>query len=90
MRMRSLALRESVWMELGLDGEPASDDLYLARVDWLPDGGLVAQLENREQTRLDLVRFDPATGEGTPLLSERSDVWVNLHDDFRALERQVP
>lgn len=75
----------TVWMQLRLEGEP-DDELYLARVHWLPDGGLAAQLENRAQTRLDLVRFDPATGEGTPLLSERSDVWVNLHDDFRALE----
>lgn len=76
----------TVWMELGLEGEVPTDDLYLARVDWLPDGGLVAQIENREQTRLDLVRFDPRSGARTLLLSERSDVWINLHDDFRALE----
>ena len=45
-------------MDLGGD-----DEAYLARVAWLPDGSLCAQLENREQTALDLVRFDPATGE---------------------------
>jgi dipeptidyl-peptidase-4 len=77
---------KTVWMELGLDGLEVGDDLYLARVHWLPDGGLAAQLENREQTRLDLVRFDPRTGARTLLLSERSEVWVNLHNDFRALE----
>jgi len=76
----------TVWMELALEGEPPTDDLYLARVDWLPDGGLVAQIENREQTRLDLVRFDPRTGARTLLVSERSDVWINLHGAFRALE----
>ena len=32
----------------------------------------MAQLENREQTRLDLVRFDPATGKSRLLLSETS------------------
>ncbi|MCA9655204.1 MAG: S9 family peptidase [Myxococcales bacterium] len=76
----------TVWMELRLDGEEAGDDLYLARVHWMPDGALLAELENREQSRLDLVRLDPATGQGTPLLSERSEVWINLHDAFRPLE----
>jgi dipeptidyl-peptidase 4 len=70
----------TVWMDLGLD------DLYLARVHWLPDGGLLAELENREQTRLDLVRFDLRTGARTLLLSEHNNVWINLHDGFHALE----
>jgi len=76
----------TVWMELGLEGQPPTDDLYLARVHWLPDGGLVAQIQDRAQSRLDLVRFDPATGQRTLLLTETSDVWINLHDDFRPLE----
>ncbi len=75
----------TVWMDLGLDGLEVGDDFYLARVHWLPDGGLLAQLENREQTRLDLVRFDLRSGKRTLLLSERSDVWINLHDEFHAL-----
>ena len=69
-----------VWMDLGED-----EDIYLARVDWMPDGSLCAQIENREQTRLDLVRFDVETGESSVLLTETSDVWVNLHDMFRPL-----
>ena len=73
---------QAAWMDLGAD-----DDLYLARVDWLPDGGLTAQLENREQTTLDLVRFDPQTGERTRLFRETSEVWINLHDLFKPLER---
>ena len=68
------------WMDLG-----AETDQYLARVDWLPDGALVAQIENREQTTLDLVRFDPRTGARTTLLRETSNVWINLHDLFRPL-----
>ncbi len=62
-----------VWMDLG-----PNDDQYLARVDWFPDGTLTAQIENRAQTTLDLVRFDPQTGAHTPLLHETSDVWINL------------
>jgi dipeptidyl-peptidase-4 len=69
-----------VWMDLG-----AEDDQYLARVTWFPDGTLTAQIENREQTVLDLVRFDPQTGAQTRLLRETSAVWVNLHDLLRPL-----
>ena len=38
-------------MDLGAD-----QDIYLARVQWLPDGSLSAQIENRAQTTLDLLR----------------------------------
>ncbi len=80
-----------VWMDLGDDA-----DIYLARVSWLPDGSLVAQVENRAQTRLDFVRFDPgSTGwgaaeeeprPGTLLLREESPLWINLHDLFQPLK----
>jgi len=70
-----------VWMDLDQD-----DDIYLARVAWLPDGSLSAQLENREQTELKLVHFDPRTGQRDVLLRETSDVWINLHDMFKPLE----
>jgi dipeptidyl-peptidase-4 len=72
---------EPVWMDLG-----AEEDIYLARVDWLPDGRLAAQIENRSQSNLQLVRFDPRSGAGTVLLAESSDVWINLHDMFWPLE----
>ena len=72
---------ETVWMDLGGD-----EDIYLARVTWMPDGSLCAQIENREQTRLDLVRFDISTGCRSTLLTETTDVWINLHDMFRPLD----
>jgi dipeptidyl-peptidase-4 len=72
---------EPVWMDLGPDG-----DIYLARVDWLPDGSLAAQILNREQTRLDLVRLDPHSGRQQALLTESNPAWVNLHDLFRPLK----
>ncbi len=78
---------KTVWMDLGLDGLDVGDDWYLARVHWLADGQLAAEIENREQTRLDLVRLDPATGARTLLLSETSDVWINLHGAFRSIEK---
>jgi dipeptidyl-peptidase 4 len=77
----------TVWMDLRLQ-DGTDDDLYLARVHWMPDGALVAQLQNREQTRLELVRFDPRTGKGQPLRTETSDVWINLHSIFEPLEAE--
>lgn len=70
------------WLDLG-----RNDECYLARVEWMPDATLVAQVEDRAQTRLDLVRLDPVTGEREELLTETSDVWINLHDLFWPLER---
>ena len=72
---------EPVWMDLGRE-----QDIYLARVHWLPDGELWAQIEDRQQTVLDLVRFDPASGGRGTVLRETSDVWINLNDMFRPLD----
>ena len=72
---------EPTWMDLGQD-----QDIYLARVHWLPDGQLWAQVENRQQTVLDLIRFDPSSGSRSTVLRETSDVWINLHDMFRPLD----
>jgi dipeptidyl-peptidase-4 len=69
-----------LWLDLGPD-----EDIYLARVDWAPDGNLLVQVENREQTSLDLLRFNPRTAEKVRLLRETSDVWINLHDLLRPL-----
>lgn len=76
----------TTWMDLRMEGEP---EVYLARVHWTPDGKLLAQLENRAQTRLQLVRFDLQTGAPTVVLEERSDVWINLHNVFEPLEEGV-
>jgi dipeptidyl-peptidase-4 len=66
---------EPRWMEPG-------DFEYLARVHWMEGGRLVAQLLDRDQARLDLVCFDVQTGESRILLTERSDIWINLHNMF--------
>jgi dipeptidyl-peptidase-4 len=72
---------EPTWLDWG------NDDTYLARVDWLPDGSLGVQIENREQSMLELVRFDVRTGERVTLLRETSDVWINLHHMFKPLQQ---
>jgi dipeptidyl-peptidase-4 len=61
-------------------------DIYLARVDWAPDGKtLYVQRLARGQQQLDLLSVDPATGQSRVVLSETAPSWVNLHDSFRAL-----
>ncbi len=75
---------ERVQVDLG-----TNKDIYLARVDWAPDGKLLyVQRENRAQTRLDMLSVDPATGTARVLFSEvaapRS--WINLTDNYRFLK----
>ena len=68
-------------VDLGTD-----DDIYLARVDWAPDGKtLYVQRQSRDQKTLDLLRVDPLTGASSVVLTERAKTWINLHDSFRAL-----
>ena len=64
---------EPVWMSLG-------DFEYLARVRWMPNGSLTAQLLDRDQARLDLVSFNAETGSSRLLLTETSGAWINLHN----------
>lgn len=65
----------------------SSADIYLARVDWAPDARtLYVQRESRDQKTLDLLRVDPATGASAVVFTETARTWINLHDNFRALQ----
>lgn len=72
-----------VQVDLGKD-----KDIYLARVDWAPDGKtLYVQRLNREQTVLDMLKVDPATGKSSVLFSEKAADrhWIDLSDSYRFL-----
>jgi dipeptidyl-peptidase-4 len=70
-------------VKLDLGADP---DIYVARVDWTPDSrAILVQRQSRDQKRLDLIEFDPATGSGRERLTETSPTWVNLSDDLRIL-----
>lgn len=61
-------------------------DIYLARVDWTPDGKtLLVQRESRDQKTLDMLAVDPATGKARVLFTERAGAksWLNLSDAYR-------
>ncbi len=74
-----------VKVDLGLDL-----DIYVARVDWAPDGSAIyVQRQDRAQTRIDMLRVDPATGASTIMFTEkaaRPDYWINLSDNYRFLK----
>jgi dipeptidyl-peptidase-4 len=61
-------------------------DIYLARVDWLPDASaLLVQRQSRDQRTLDLLLARAEDGSANTILSESSDTWINLHNDLRVL-----
>ncbi len=79
--VKTLGVASSVKVDLGI-----SADIYLARVDWAKDGkSFYVQRLSRDQRTLDLLKVDPYTGRSQTILSETSDTWVELHDDFRLL-----
>jgi len=80
---------EEEWSRTVWFAPPREASEYLARVTWLPDGTACAQWQNRTQTTLVMVRMDPATGKSHAILTERSDVWINLHHMFHVLPRPI-
>ncbi len=70
------------WMDLGAD-----QDIYLARVNWLPDGKTLAiQRESRNQRKLDLLFADIDSGKARTILTETSDTWIDLNDELSFLK----
>lgn len=70
-----------VKVDLGVD-----TDIYLTRVHWSKDArDLLVERESRDQTRLDLLRVDPITGAARVIVAETQAPWIDLNDDFRAL-----
>jgi dipeptidyl-peptidase-4 len=66
----------------------SNPDIYLARVNWLPDGKTLAiQRESRDQRRLELLFADVATGASRVVLTETSDTWIELHDELTFLKK---
>lgn len=73
---------EPVKVDLGKDA-----DIYLARVDWSADGRtLYVQRESRDQSLLELIAVDPATGAGKVILTEKQKPWIDLNNEFRPLK----
>lgn len=80
--VRDLASGKVVQLDLG-----ANKDIYVARVAWAKDGKTVyVQRLSRDQKTLDLIAFDPASGAGKTILTETDTHFIELLDNFRALQ----
>ncbi len=56
----------------------SSGEFLIVNVDWSGDGkALTYQVQNREQTWLDLVSASPVSGESNALLRETTKAWVD-------------
>ncbi|MEM9183685.1 MAG: DPP IV N-terminal domain-containing protein [Pseudomonadota bacterium] len=69
------------WADLG-----SEVDIYLARVNWSPEGRLLVQRQSRDQKTLDLMEVNLADGASRTILTEKSDVWLNLHHNLTFLD----
>ncbi|MEO7205826.1 MAG: S9 family peptidase [Steroidobacteraceae bacterium] len=71
------------WVDLG-----AGQDIYLARVNWLPDSKTLAvQRESRNQRKLDLLFADIDSGKTRTMLTETSNTWIDLNDELTFLKK---
>lgn len=76
---------EVSWVQLLLGGTEHDDEDCLARVMWLPDGYLIAEVQNRARTNLKLLKFNPTSGQRQVLLEERVTTPI-LSDCFTPLK----
>ena len=66
---------KTTWVDLSkYDGV----EFLIVRVAWAPDGKLIYQIQDREQTWLDLNEADPKSGRSRTLIREKSPAWVNV------------
>jgi dipeptidyl-peptidase-4 len=71
---------ETTWMRL-----PSTSYEYIVQVNWLPGSNRVAvQTMNRAQTMVTLYFVDRATGNPTPVLTERDDAWLHHYEPLFA------
>lgn len=65
------------WINLNAEG-----DFYIPRFGWIRPGLLWIQVLDRAQKNLKLYFADAASGTAHVVLTESSDVWVNVNDNF--------
>lgn len=77
-----LGTKRTDWLDTG-----AEEDIYIPRIAWTGQKDrLTVQRLNRAQNTLEMLLFDTEKGTSSVLLTERSDAWVEVHDDLRFLK----
>lgn len=83
LAIHNLESSKTDWVDLG-----KNKDIYFARGNWMPDNQhFVYQWQTRNQQVLKLKSVDSQTGKQTEILEERSDTWINLHNDLHFLKQ---
>jgi dipeptidyl-peptidase-4 len=54
---------------------------YLTQVRWDKEGPLTITVQNRLQNEIALLKVDEKTGKTTPLVIDKNDTWLDLHQD---------
>lgn len=62
-----------------------SEEFYIARINYAPNGTLTAQVLNRHQNELDFYMITPE-GEARIAFTEKDDAYVDVTDDLTFLE----
>lgn len=77
-----VATRTTDWLDLG-----SNDDIYIPRMQWSNDKNILSvQRLNRAQNTNELLLYDAKTKLTRTILTEKSDTWVEVHDDLRFLK----
>jgi dipeptidyl-peptidase 4 len=71
---------EPLWLDV-----PSDAEYYIARVFWWNDGSPGAQLLNRAQNTVNLMRFDRQSGARTLILQETNPYWISFRTEHFAL-----
>jgi dipeptidyl-peptidase-4 len=70
------------WIDIGRD-----DDIYIPRMKWSTEKNILTyQRLNRAQNTLELFAYDCIKKTSRVLLIEKSDTWIEVHDDLRFLK----
>ncbi len=78
----SLESGKSVKVDVGKE-----KDQYIPRIKWMADAGKLCVFRmNRLQNSLELLEADAKTGETVTFFIERSETYIEIHDNLRFLE----
>ncbi len=84
VQLKTLDLESGQVTDMDLGDNP---DIYLARVNWLPDSQTLSyQRQSRDQKTLELLFADSSSGQARVILKETSPTWVNLTHDLHFLD----
>ncbi len=78
MGIADIATTKTTWVKTDY-----SVDQYIAWPFWTPDSKKLAiQIVNRDQTNLQIILADPATGDYKQIYEESQKTWVEFHEDI--------